>query len=268
MKHPVWFLRLIFGAWMIPAGLNHFVPLFPQPLGSQPLSHELMVALLDSHLMVVIKLVELIAGLCVFAGFYAPLGLLICVPVSFCVYWWDARLQGAGAAVFGVATLLGNLLLCLAYVPSYRPMFALRSNPGAARDVSTRSGAAAPGPTYETLFVYPNGRTSRAQFVPAFLTLLAAALFYGVLVRTRPGMWCMVVMMIFPALVLHARRLRDMGRSVWLLLVPATLGLIAMAIWLNFLHFGSSGDALLLWAGTAVYAGFALWNCAASADHW
>src|SRR5687768_9768516 len=50
MKYAVWFVRLLFAAWMIPAGLNHFVPLFPQPMGSQPLSQELIRALLDSHL--------------------------------------------------------------------------------------------------------------------------------------------------------------------------------------------------------------------------
>ena len=68
MKYAVWFVRLVFAAWMIPAGLNHFVPLFPQPMGSQPLSHELIVALLDSHLFDIVKAVELIAGICVLTG--------------------------------------------------------------------------------------------------------------------------------------------------------------------------------------------------------
>lgn len=29
MKYAVWIVRLVFAAWMIPAGLNHFIPLFP-----------------------------------------------------------------------------------------------------------------------------------------------------------------------------------------------------------------------------------------------
>ena len=45
MRYPVWFVRFLFAAWMIPAGLNHFIPLFPQPMGSQPLSQELIRAL-------------------------------------------------------------------------------------------------------------------------------------------------------------------------------------------------------------------------------
>jgi uncharacterized membrane protein YphA (DoxX/SURF4 family) len=133
MKYAVWFARLVFAAWMIPAGLNHFVPLFPQPMGSQPLSHELIVALIDSHLFDLVKAVELIAGVCVLLGFYAPLAVILCMPVSFCVFFWDAPLEGWGsrAAIFGYSALFCNLLLCLFYIPSYRSMFALRSKPRA-----------------------------------------------------------------------------------------------------------------------------------------
>ncbi len=128
MKYAVWFLRFIFAAWMIPSGLNHFIPLFPQPMGSQPLSMELIRALLDSGLFDLVKAVELIAGLGVLFGFYTPLALLICMPVSFNVFYWDAPLEGwgSGAARFGYAVLLVNVLLCLTYIKSYRAMFTLR----------------------------------------------------------------------------------------------------------------------------------------------
>jgi uncharacterized membrane protein YphA (DoxX/SURF4 family) len=129
MKYAVWVVRLVFAAWMIPAGLNHFVPLFPQPMGSKPLSHELIVALLDSHLFDLVKAVELIAGLSVLTGLYTPLALIMCMPVSFCVFFWDTPLEGwsSRAAIFGSAVLICNVLLCLAYIGSYRSMFALRS---------------------------------------------------------------------------------------------------------------------------------------------
>ena len=131
MKYAVWFVRLVFAAWMIPAGLNHFVTLFPQPMGSKPLSQELIAALLDSHLFDLVKAVELIAGISVLTGLFIPLGLIVCMPVSFCVFYWDTPLEGWGsrASIFGGAALLSNVLLCLAYVRSYRTMFALRSTP-------------------------------------------------------------------------------------------------------------------------------------------
>ena len=142
MKYAVWFVRLVFAAWMIPAGLNHFVPLFPQPLGTQPLSQELFLALFDSHLFDLVKAVELVAGLGVLFGFYLPLSLVICMPVSFCVWYWDTPLEGwsSGAAIFGAAVLISNVLLCLAYIRSYRPMFALRATP---RGLGASVGSAA-----------------------------------------------------------------------------------------------------------------------------
>ena len=131
MKYTVWVVRLVFAAWMIPAGINHFIPLFPQPMGSRPLSHELIVALLDSHLFDLVKLVELLAGLSVLTGLYTPLALLVCMPVSFCVFFWDTPLEGwtSRAAIFGCSVLFCNVVLCLAHLDCYRAMFALRSKP-------------------------------------------------------------------------------------------------------------------------------------------
>jgi hypothetical protein len=53
------------------------------------------------------------------------------MPVSFCVFYWDTPLEGWGsrASIFGEAALLSNVILCLAYMRSYRSMFALRSKP-------------------------------------------------------------------------------------------------------------------------------------------
>lgn len=131
MKYAVWFVRFIFAAWMIPAGLNHFVTLFPQPLGTQPLSQELFLALFDSHLFDLVKLVELVAGIGVLLGIYVPLSLVVCMPVSFCVWYWDTPLEGwhSGASIFGTAVLVTNVLLLLAYFSSYRSMFAWPATP-------------------------------------------------------------------------------------------------------------------------------------------
>jgi uncharacterized membrane protein YphA (DoxX/SURF4 family) len=145
MKYALWFVRLVFAAWMIPAGLNHFIPLFAQPMGTKPLSHELIVALLDSHLFDLVKAVELLAGLSVLTGLYTPLALVMCMPVSFCVFYWDTPLEGwtSRAAIFGSCVLLCNVLLCLSYVRTYRSMFAVRSQPGTSR-ASDTAGAVYP----------------------------------------------------------------------------------------------------------------------------
>jgi len=137
MKYALWFVRLVFAAWMVPAGVNHFYPLFPQPMGNQPLSMELIKALLDSHQFDLTKAVELLAGLAVLTGLYAPLMLVVCMPVSFCVWYWDTPLQGWGSlsAVFGWAVLLSNVVLCLSYLDTYRAMFAARVSPKGQRNL-------------------------------------------------------------------------------------------------------------------------------------
>jgi uncharacterized membrane protein YhaH (DUF805 family) len=113
---------------------------------------------------------------------------------------------------------------------------------------------------FDTLFVNPNGRTSRDQFVPALITILAVAAFYQLLVGGRTGLWSLSVLL-FPAFILHARRLHDMGRSAWLLVVPTVLMVAAFAIWLKLVSFGAQIDAVVPLIALAVSAGFALWGC-------
>lgn len=126
MQYAVWFVRLIYAAWMIPAGLNHFVPLFPQPGGAVPISQEVFSALIDSGMFTLVKAVELVAGLAVLLGFRLPLMLIAVLPVSFTVWYWDTELQGwwTPSAIYGWAILCCNLFLCYAYRARYYAFFA------------------------------------------------------------------------------------------------------------------------------------------------
>jgi uncharacterized membrane protein YhaH (DUF805 family) len=119
--------------------------------------------------------------------------------------------------------------------------------------------------TFDSLFANPNGRTSRAEFIPALLTLLAVVAFYAFLVRGRTGQWSLAVL-IFPAMMLHARRLHDMGHTAWLLLAPAILMATTFAIWLDLVSLGTQLDAAVPLVALAVSAGFALWGCMGSAQ--
>lgn len=129
MRYLVWLVRLGFAAWLVPAGLNHFYPLFPQPLGNQPESTALIVALIDTGLFNLVKAVELFTGLCLLLGWRVPLALVLELPVSFNVWYWDVPLQGwdSISAWYGWAVLGANLLLIAAYWQSYRSLFAPRS---------------------------------------------------------------------------------------------------------------------------------------------
>jgi len=394
MKYVIWFVRFWYAAWMIPAGIEHFYHIYPQPgsNSSHPLAAEMLTALLHTHLFDLVKAVELITGLAVLFGFFTPLSLLICMPVAFCVFWWDAPLSewSRGSVIAGARVLASNVLLCIAYIASFRSMFAVRANaagtaqapapsqlvlvarlafgawmlvnganhfffsfwqtPTGQQPLSTElmsalvhsqlldvcmlielvagalillgyfvpaalcvvmavstcalywaildlqplslalavvafglngllmlaflpyyRGALQRAPltlgesdrsTYwNTLFVQPGGRTSRGHFLAALLPLALAVLWYaykGPAVDYAP--WGVLVLL-YPAVVLHVRRLHDMGRTGWLMLVPTVLAVAAMLIWAHRIAFGAQIDAAVPLAALVVFSGFALWGC-------
>jgi uncharacterized membrane protein YhaH (DUF805 family)/uncharacterized membrane protein YphA (DoxX/SURF4 family) len=393
MKYVIWFVRFWYAGWMIPAGIEHFYHIFPQPgaHSSHPLAAEMLAALLSTHLFDLVKAVELITGLAVLFGFFTPLSLLICMPVAFCVFWWDAPLSewSTGSLIAGSRVLGSNLLLCVAYVASFRSMFAVRvsaastvqapaakqmilaarlifgawmlvnginyfflsawSMPTGQTPLSAQLMSAlvhsqlldvcmlielvtgamillgvwvpaalcivfavstsalywaildhqplslalgfaafalngllmlaylpyykgalqrAPLPlgepdsrtSFNTLFVYTSGRTARGHFLAALLPLVLAASWYaykGPPVDYAP--WGVLVLL-YPAVVLHARRLHDMGYSGWWTLAPTVLTALAMLIWAKRVSFGAQLDATVPLAALIVFIGFAFWG--------
>jgi len=125
MRYAVWWVRLIYVAWMVPAGLNHFIQLYPQPTGNQPLSIGVFTALIDSGMFTLVKAVELVAGLMLLFGWRVPLALVMVLPVSFTVWYWDTELQGwwTPSAIYGWAVLSCNVFLLYAYRHCYYSMF-------------------------------------------------------------------------------------------------------------------------------------------------
>ena len=387
MKYAVWLVRLWYAAWMIPAGLEHFIHIFPQPgyYTTRPLAHEMLFALLDSHLFDVVKAVELLTGIAVLLGFFTPLMLLVCMPVAFCVFWWDAPLSmwNYGSVMAGGRVLASDVLLCVAFISCYRAMFPLRAKPpamqqlvlvgrtifgawmlisganyfffslwavptgheplsmeligafahsglltvamliqlvtgallltglfapaalcvvmpvstcalywallehqplplllallafalngllmlayldyykGALQRSALSLGETGQAITWDTLFVHSKGRTPREHFIAALIPLAIVVWWYAQASPNVYPQWSLLVLL-FPASVLLARRLHDMGHSGWLLLVPAVLTVVAMAIWDHRLDLGAQLNFVVPLTALIVFFGFALWGC-------
>jgi len=128
MKYLVIAGRMIFGGWMVYAGLNHWFHFTPQPFGQNPISIEFTTALIESGLFDVVKAMETITGLLVVTGSYVPLALVAALPVSVVVAYFNLVLEHNGVVNYVAGTLvLGiNLLLMLAYLDSYRPLLRWR----------------------------------------------------------------------------------------------------------------------------------------------
>jgi uncharacterized membrane protein YhaH (DUF805 family) len=110
---------------------------------------------------------------------------------------------------------------------------------------------------FDTLFVHAGGRTDRGQYIGALITLLAVFAFYYFLVPGRNSQWVQLVLL-FPGVVLHARRLHDMGRAAWPLVVPAALILATAYLYLFVPELQAKGIVSL--AAVIVSAAFIVWG--------
>jgi uncharacterized membrane protein YhaH (DUF805 family) len=252
MKQLVLAGRLVFGAWMLLNGANYlFFSFWPMPAGHEPLATQLMDALVHSRLLDVAMTIQLVTGALILTGFFVPVALCVVMPISTCALYWSVILdhQPLGV-VLSIAAFALNGLLMLAYLEYYK---AVLHRSALMLGETGRS-------SFDLLFAKLNGRTSRNQFIPAAITLVAVIVFYAYLVPGRSGQWSLLVLVI-PGVVLLARRLHDMGRSAWPMAIPAILTVAAFAIWLRLLTLGAQLDAVVTWAAFVVSVGFAVWGC-------
>lgn len=122
MKVLVLPARLLFGAWMLANGLNHFfLHLWAEPVGHAPLAVQLMDAFVHSGLLDVAMAIELATGALILLGRFTPVALCVLMPVSTCALYWSAVLehQPPGALLAAIAFALNGLLM-LAYIDHYR----------------------------------------------------------------------------------------------------------------------------------------------------
>jgi uncharacterized membrane protein YphA (DoxX/SURF4 family) len=115
-------MRILFGAWMLANGLNHFfLHLWPEPAGHTALAIQLMDAFRHSGLLDVAMAIELVAGALILLGRFTPVALCVLMPVSTCALFWSAVLdhQIPGALLALVAFALNGVLM-LCFLDYYR----------------------------------------------------------------------------------------------------------------------------------------------------
>lgn len=152
----------------------------------------------------------------------------------------------------------------------------------AAATAGSSAGLAAPGAgvpvgaiNWGQLFFSFEGRTRRSHFWIAWLILLGV----GVVLGWLPLLGMLLsILLIWPNLAITVKRLHDMGRSGWLVLIPWVLGLGALIAGFSIVGFslilnqaafeaedpaviiGTMGPAMLLFlASIVVNLAFLLW---------
>jgi len=121
--------RLIFGAWMLANGVNHFFfSLWPMPTGHEPLAVQLMTALVHSRLFDVAMAIQLVAGALILSGFLVPVALCVVMPVLTCAVYWSVILDHRPlGALLALAAFAINGLLMLAYIDYYKGVLQRRA---------------------------------------------------------------------------------------------------------------------------------------------
>jgi len=252
MKPLILVGRLLFGAWMLANGANYFFfSLWPMPAGHEPLAIQLMTALVHSRLLDVAMAIQLVTGALILTGFFVPVALCVVMPISTCALYWSILDHQPLGLLFGLAAFALNGLLMLAYLEFYK---------GALQRTALTLGESGRSMIWDTLFVNPQGRTSRGQFTAALIPLAFVVWCYAYSGPNLYAPWDLLVL-VYPAVVLHARRLHDTGRTGWLLLVPAVLTVTAMGIWAHRISLGAQLDFAVPLAALVVFVGFALWGC-------
>lgn len=121
--------RILFGAWMLANGLNHFfLGLWPEPSGHTPLAAQLMNALLNSGLFNVAMGIELVAGALLLLGRFTPAALCVLMPVSTCALYWAVALDHQlPAMLLALLAFALNGLLMLSHLQYYRSVLPRRA---------------------------------------------------------------------------------------------------------------------------------------------
>ena len=123
-KHLVLVARIVFGAWMLANGVNHFFfPLYPEPAGHEPLAIQLMAAFQHSGMMGVASTIQLVTGALILVGAFLPVALCVVMPLSVVAAFWAVILDHQPVeAVLGLVAVALNAGLCLAYLDYYKDM--------------------------------------------------------------------------------------------------------------------------------------------------
>lgn len=121
--------RLIFGGWWLFSGLMHFLWPQLQPLGTSPEAIDFTLALMDSGLFDVIKVLEVALGIAILADRAMPLAVLAIAPINVVIIYWNFVLdEGLVEYTFGALTLAFNAILAWPWRHYFQPLLVWRGS--------------------------------------------------------------------------------------------------------------------------------------------
>jgi hypothetical protein len=122
--------RVIFGAWWVYSGAMPFIDPAWQPLGQEQAAIDFSLAMIDSGLMVCVKVAEIVLGLLILANRAMPLAVIAIAPINFIICYWNFVLdEGTVEYTFGALTILFNAVMAWVWRGYYWPLLVWRGTP-------------------------------------------------------------------------------------------------------------------------------------------
>ena len=111
--------RILLGLLFLVFGLNGFLQFIKQPPPTGP-ALQFFMALLNSHEIAVVMLLQIVGGILLLANRFVPLALVVLGPVLVNIFLFHAFMAPAGLPM---ATIVGILWILVAW--QFRPVFSV-----------------------------------------------------------------------------------------------------------------------------------------------
>jgi uncharacterized membrane protein YphA (DoxX/SURF4 family) len=126
-RYLIVFVQYFFGSHALLSGSNHFLHFVPEPLPTQALAGPFMVAIINMGLYDFIKVIEIIAGLCLLFNVWVPLAAILEMPVTVVIWYLSVITVHQPRTLYtGWRELLLNTLLLAAYAGYFLPLLSPR----------------------------------------------------------------------------------------------------------------------------------------------
>lgn len=129
------FARVVFGGWWLYSGTMPFIDPAWQPLGQEQAAIDFSLAMINSGLMVWVKVAEIVFGILILANRMMPLSAIAVLPINCVIVYWNFVLdEGTVEYTFGALTVLFNAILIWPWRHFYWRLFTWKGQPDFSAD--------------------------------------------------------------------------------------------------------------------------------------
>lgn len=126
--YAILWLRIAFGSHALLSGLNYFFPLVPPAAISLSPAAPFVAEMIHIGLHDIIKIVEIVVGICLILNIYVPLMLVLEMPTTVSIFYLNTFIDGQPRQLYtGPRELFYNVILIAAYSSYFLPLLTAKA---------------------------------------------------------------------------------------------------------------------------------------------